>query len=139
MYHIIQQGECLATIARHFGFGDWQTIYLHPENADFRIRRPDPNVVFPDDRLFIPELAKVLPAARDATVERFVVVKEQRATFRSLPGIAKNRPPTMTSLPNLFLAGDWTDTGWPSTMESAVRSGNAAAIAIEKALFGIRA
>ena len=89
--------------------------------------------------LFVPELAKLLPAARSATVERFVVVKEQRATFRSLPGMAKNRPPAMTSVPNLFLAGDWTDTGWPSTMESAVRSGDNAAAAVDKARLGIRA
>ena len=89
--------------------------------------------------LFIPALAKAMPAAGEATVERFVVVKEQRATFRSLPGMTNNRPPTITSLPNLFLAGDWTDTGWPSTMESAVRSGNNAAEAINKARNGSHA
>lgn len=76
---------------------------------------------------FIPELARLLPAARNATVERFVVVKEQRATFRTLPAGPGNRLPQHTPLPNLTLAGDWTDTGWPSTMEGAVRSGNFAA------------
>ena len=84
--------------------------------------------------LFVPELARLLPGAANATVERFVVVKEQRATFRSLPGGPDNRLPSRTPLPNLFLAGDWTDTGWPSTMESAVRSGNAAAEAVHGAL-----
>ena len=79
---------------------------------------------------FIPELARVLPLARYATVERFAVVKEQRATFRSPPGGPANRLPTRTPLHNLVLAGDWTDTGWPATMESAVRSGNAAADAV---------
>jgi len=79
---------------------------------------------------FVAELARLLPAARNATVERFVVVKEQRATFRSLPGESGNRLPARSPIENLFLAGDWTDTGWPSTMESAVRSGNAAAEAI---------
>ncbi len=79
---------------------------------------------------FIPELARALPPARHATVERFAVVKEQRATFRSPPGGPANRLPTRTPLHNLVLAGDWTDTGWPATMESAVRSGNAAADAV---------
>lgn len=86
--------------------------------------------------LFIPALADAIPAATAATVERFIVVKEQRATFRSLPGIADNRPPATTDIPNLFLAGDWTATGWPSTMESAVRSGNNAANAIANSGIG---
>ena len=79
---------------------------------------------------FTQELARALPLARHATVERFAIVKEQRATFRSLPGGPANRLPTKTPLRNLVLAGDWTDTGWPATMEGAVRSGNAAADAI---------
>ena len=79
---------------------------------------------------FTQELARALPLARDATVERFAIVKEQRATFRSPPGGPANRLPTKTPLRNLVLAGDWTDTGWPATMEGAVRSGNAAADAI---------
>ncbi len=74
-------------------------------------------------------LAQALPAAREARVERTVVVKEQRATFASPPG-APPRLPQRTPVPGLYLAGDWTDTGWPSTMESAVRSGNRAATAV---------
>lgn len=81
--------------------------------------------------IFLPELELLLPQAKDAQVERFVVVKEQRATFRSLPGAPDNRLPTRTPIANLVLAGDWTDTGWPATMESAVRSGNAAAAVIQ--------
>ena len=80
--------------------------------------------------LFVRELARVLPKARAATVERFVVVKEQQATFQSPPGSVANRLPAKTPLANLFLAGDWTDTGWPATMEGAVRSGTAAAEAL---------
>ena len=76
---------------------------------------------------FLPELARVLPGARDATAERFVVVKERQATFRPAPGSAPARLPLETPLGNLLLAGDWTDTGWPATMEGAVRSGNSAA------------
>ena len=76
---------------------------------------------------FIPELARLLPAAAEAKLLRFLVVKEQKATFRCLPGTAGYRLPSETPLANLFLAGDWTDTGWPATMEGAVRSGMKAA------------
>jgi hydroxysqualene dehydroxylase len=79
---------------------------------------------------FLPELQRLLPQARGAQVERFIVVKEQHATFQSLPGGPANRLPARTPLANFVLAGDWTDTGWPATMEGAVRSGNAAATAV---------
>ena len=82
---------------------------------------------------FTAELARALPRAHGAAIQRFIVVKEQRATFRSPPGGPSNRLPARTPLPNLLLAGDWTDTGWPATMEGAVRSGNAAAAAIMEA------
>ena len=87
--------------------------------------------------LFVPELQRVLPKAKEAALIRFVVVKEQRATFRPAPGTAANRLPAGTPLPNLFLAGDWTDTGWPSTMEGAVRSGNTAAERVRAARQGL--
>lgn len=76
---------------------------------------------------FLPELARVMPRARNAIAERFVVVKERQATFRPAPGSATARLPIETPLSNLLLAGDWTNTGWPATMEGAVRSGNSAA------------
>lgn len=76
---------------------------------------------------FLPELRRLFPAARDATATRFVVVKERRATFRSLPDAPDNRLPAVTPIGGFHLAGDWTATGWPSTMESAARSGAAAA------------
>ena len=76
---------------------------------------------------FLPELRRLFPAARDATATRFVVVKERRATFRSLPDAPDNRLPAVTPIGGFHLAGDWTATGWPSTMESATRSGAAAA------------
>ncbi len=75
-------------------------------------------------------LAELLPAARDATVTEFFVTREKRATFRQVPGTAKLRPPAATQLPGLVLAGAWTDTGWPDTMEGAVRSGLNAVIAL---------
>jgi squalene-associated FAD-dependent desaturase len=75
----------------------------------------------------VPALAELLPAARDAMVEDFFVVREHSATFRAEPGSGALRPGPRTGVPGLFLAGAWTDTGWPATMEGAVRSGHAAA------------
>ena len=77
---------------------------------------------------FVPALAELFPAARDARVTEFFVTRERRATFRQAPGSGALRPKTATRQPGLVLAGAWTDTGWPDTMESAVRSGLAAAI-----------
>jgi squalene-associated FAD-dependent desaturase len=79
---------------------------------------------------FVPALAELFPAARDATVTEFFVTREKRATFRQVPGTAKLRPKSATALPGLVLAGSWTDTGWPDTMEGAVRSGLNAVIAL---------
>ncbi len=80
--------------------------------------------------LFMPELLRVLPAARDAVVRDFFVTREREATFRPVPGSAARRLPTTTNAPGLVVAGAWTATGWPATMESAVRSGVAAANAL---------
>ena len=77
--------------------------------------------------IFTGEMAKIFPAAQSATITKFTVVKMLEATFRVLPGSQKLRLTQRTPLPGFYLAGDWTDTGWPSTMESAVRSGNLAA------------
>jgi squalene-associated FAD-dependent desaturase len=81
---------------------------------------------------FVPALAQLLPAAREAQVTEFFVTRERRATFRQAPGTARLRPRAGTQLPGLVLAGAWTDTGWPDTMESAVRSGLAAAIELRR-------
>jgi squalene-associated FAD-dependent desaturase len=83
---------------------------------------------------FLPALAQLLPAARDAHVHRFLVHREHHATFRAAPGARALRPGPATKLPGLALAGAWTDTGWPATMEGAVRSGHAAAAALAPAL-----
>ena len=83
---------------------------------------------------FLRELARVFPAARGAQVRGFYVTREHQATFRQAPGSLARRPGPRTRLPNLFLAGAWTDTGWPATMEGAVRSGNRAGDHVLKAL-----
>lgn len=84
--------------------------------------------------IFLPELAKVFPKAATATVEQFIVVKQLSATFRCTPGAQAHRLPQRTPVDNLVLAGDWTQTGWPATMESAVRSGVMAATEVARAL-----
>jgi uncharacterized protein with NAD-binding domain and iron-sulfur cluster len=76
------------------------------------------------------ELAEFFPSVRDARLERAHVVKEVRATFSAKPGLEHHRPCNETPVSNLFLAGDWTRTGWPATMEGAVRSGYLAAEAV---------
>ena len=77
--------------------------------------------------LAVKELADFFPEVRDATLERAHVVKEVRATFSAKPGMEELRPGARTQFGNLFLAGDWTRSGWPATMEGAVRSGYIAA------------
>jgi zeta-carotene desaturase len=77
--------------------------------------------------LALRELGEFLPAVRAAKLEKAHVVKEVRATFSARPGLESLRPPAKTPIPNLFLAGDWTRSGWPATMEGAVRSGYLAA------------
>jgi zeta-carotene desaturase len=81
-------------------------------------------------RQAIDELKEFFPAAVSANVEKAALVKEVRATFGVPPGIDASRPSAISPWPNCFLAGDWTATGWPSTMESAARSGHLAAEAL---------
>jgi squalene-associated FAD-dependent desaturase len=76
---------------------------------------------------YLPALERLLPAARGAEVLDFAVTHEPRATFRAAPGTANLRPGSRTPVKGIYLAGSWTDTGWPATMESAVRSGLVAA------------
>jgi zeta-carotene desaturase len=79
----------------------------------------------------VAELAEFFPAVKEAKIEKAALVKEVRATFGVPPGIDASRPLAAQSpWPNSFLAGDWTATGWPSTMESAARSGHLAAEAL---------
>ena len=83
---------------------------------------------------FLPAMADLLPAAREARVTDFFVTRERRATLRQVPGCERLRPGAATALPGLVLAGAWTDTGWPDTMEGAVRSGLNAARVLRREL-----
>jgi squalene-associated FAD-dependent desaturase len=75
-------------------------------------------------------LAEFFPRVKEAKLEKVALVKEMRATFGLSPGIDAARPSAISPWTNCFLAGDWTATGWPSTMESAARSGHLAAEAL---------
>ena len=77
--------------------------------------------------LAMTELAEFFPAVRDAMLLKNTVIKEIHATYSILPGLDRERPSPTTPWPRLFLAGDWIATGWPATMEGAVRSGYLAA------------
>ena len=80
--------------------------------------------------LALRELVEFFPAVASAKLEKVALVKEMHATFGVSPGIDSARPTAVSPWQNLFLAGDWVQTGWPSTMESAARSGHLAAEAL---------
>jgi squalene-associated FAD-dependent desaturase len=85
---------------------------------------------------FLPAIEELFPAAAGARVSDFFVTRERRATFRQEPGCTALRPGAATSVPGFVLAGAWTDTGWPDTMEGAVRSGLNAAREVSRQLSG---
>lgn len=84
--------------------------------------------------LVLGEVREFFPAARAANLVKSTVIKEVNATYSPRPGIDAHRPGTVTPWPRIFLAGDWTATGWPATMEGAVRSGYLAAEALTQAV-----
>jgi zeta-carotene desaturase len=83
--------------------------------------------------LCLREVRQALPAAREARLIKATVIKEASATFSPEPGVDRWRPAQATRTPGLYIAGDWTATGWPATMEGAVRSGYLAAEAVLQA------
>jgi len=82
--------------------------------------------------LALKEVREFFPGARAASLLKSTVIKEVHATYSPRPGIDAYRPPQATLWPHVFLAGDWTATGWPATMEGAVRSGYLAAEALTR-------
>ncbi len=83
--------------------------------------------------LALRELAEFFPGVRHAKVLKSTVIKEVNATYSPVPGADAHRPTQQSPWPRVFLAGDWTATGWPATMEGAVRSGYLAAEALTRA------
>ena len=80
----------------------------------------------------VKEAQEFFPGAREAKLVKSTVIKEVHATYSPRPGIDQYRPKPETAWPRVFLAGDWTATGWPATMEGAVRSGYLAAEALAR-------
>jgi squalene-associated FAD-dependent desaturase len=105
------------------GLADGQYLAVSVSAADDVVDTPAAQL----REQFVPALEEIFPAARDARITDFFVTRERRATFRQEPGCGEKRPGATTRLAGLVLAGAWTDTGWPDTMEGAVRSGLSAA------------
>ncbi|MFF5989633.1 hydroxysqualene dehydroxylase HpnE [Prauserella flavalba] len=105
------------------GLSDGQYLTISLSAAQTWLEAPVPEL----REIFLAELGRLLPAARTTPCTRFFVTRERRATFRQAPGTGRLRPGPETRLPGLVLAGSWTATGWPDTMEGAVRSGHRAA------------
>ncbi|MGW2328693.1 hydroxysqualene dehydroxylase HpnE [Streptomyces sp. NPDC001700] len=105
------------------GAGDSQYLAVSQSAAQDDIDRPVAEL----RARYLPELERLLPAARGAEVRDFFVTRERTATFAPVPGVGRLRPGAPTRAPGLYLAGAWTATGWPATMEGAVRSGLTAA------------
>ncbi|MDP9343698.1 MAG: hydroxysqualene dehydroxylase HpnE [Actinomycetota bacterium] len=105
------------------GLDRGQYLAVSISGADREIAEPTADL----RERYLPALPELFPRARGARVEKFFVTREPHATFRQAPGSGRLRPSAKTGVPGLSLAGAWTDTGWPATMEGAVRSGFAAA------------
>lgn len=109
--------------SRAAGLADGQYLAVSLSAADDYLRQSVEQL----RATFLPALADLFRPARNATVRRFLVTREPHATFRAIPGTGALRSPDETGSVGVLLAGAWTDTGWPATMEGAVRSGVRAA------------
>lgn len=105
---------------------DFQHVVISVSGAHSWICRSKADL----ETIFVSEMARQFPAARGASVRKVRVIKNLNATIRPAPGTERYRPAQRTGIRGLYLAGDWTATGWPSTTESAARSGSLAAVAV---------
>ncbi len=112
--------------SRHSDTGKTQHLSLVISGAEDFVEFDKESIV----QIAMNDLRRILSRVNDATLVHSLVVKEKRATFSPRPGMELVRPDTRTKLQNLFLAGDWTNTGYPATIEGAVISGRKAAEAV---------
>jgi len=112
------------------GYQDGQYLAVSLSAADRWVGRSRAEL----ESVFRPALAGLFPKVSAARIVDFLVTSEPAATFLQRPGTLRYRPPNRTESSRLWLAGSWTDTGWPATMEGAVRSGLAAAHGVLDAL-----
>lgn len=80
-YYVVRRGDCLSSIAKTNGFADYQTIYQSPENADFRQKRPNPNIISPGDVLFIPD-REIKYVSKPTNQHHVFVLKRPRVQLR---------------------------------------------------------
>jgi N-acetylmuramoyl-L-alanine amidase len=115
LLHIVKQGECLSSIAAFYGFSDWRVIYEDGANADFRQKRPNPNLIYPDDKLYIPD-HKPGQVERPTDARHFFVVKRQPTLIDvRVQNLAKDpikNAPYKVVLENTELEGSTDDDGW---------------------------
>ncbi len=88
--HIVEQGECLSSIAADYGFADYRTIYNAPENADFRAKRPNPNLIYPGDSLVIPDRATKSASISTGAANKIVVNGTSRTLCLALRDLDGN-------------------------------------------------
>ena len=112
--------------ARHGGAGSYLELVVSASKRMIPMQRQE--II----DLALRELALYFPAVREATLLKAAVIKEVRATYSVRPMLDRVRPNAQGPWPRSYLAGDWTNTGWPATMEGAVRSGYLAAEALAK-------
>ncbi len=122
----IRENQALENRARENGGGSY--VELVVSSSKTLVEKSKTEIV----DLAVKELLEFFPAAREANLLKSTVIKEVNATYSPRPGIDRHRPKPETAWPRVFLAGDWTATGWPATMEGAVRSGYLAAEAVAR-------
>lgn len=99
--HIVRPGDYLSKIAKQYRFTKWETIYYHPENADFRRKRPNPNVIYPGDRIHIPDVDRKIEPGATEQVHRFRLEGDRlrlRIVIRDHEGRALANEPYLISL-----------------------------------------
>lgn len=89
--HTVRQGECLSRIALHYGFTDWRVVYDHPQNTEFRQKRPDPNLIYPGDRLFVPDPEQKSEPCATGRLHRFQLSAPHKLLRLAVEDLAGNR------------------------------------------------
>jgi zeta-carotene desaturase len=125
--------EARSNEARDNGSGSYVELVVSCSRS--LVEKSKPEIV----EMAVKESQEFFPRAREAKLLKSTVIKEVNATYSPRPGIDQHRPKPETAWPRVFLAGDWTATGWPATMEGAVRSGYLAAEALARFASGKRA
>jgi zeta-carotene desaturase len=116
-------------LACRAGEGNGSYLELVVSSSKSLVEKPRNEIL----ELALAELKEFFPKVADARLVKSTVIKEVHATYSALPGSDDYRPGAATVWPRVFLAGDWTATGWPATMEGAVRSGYRAAEEVSRA------